>query len=423
MVQKFSQWIEQILVWQVRRLIKAHRPKIVAVTGSVGKTSTKSAIAHVLSGKYRVLAHKGNYNSAIGLPLAIFKHSTPGWLANPFAWISIIFRNEGAIRSVPEYDVWVLEMGAERKGEIAKFLEYIHPDIGVVTAIKGVHMDEGQFGSLDEILSEKWQLAAKSKTSLANCEDAVLKKQKSDLTYGVDSGDYHFANLAFDETGFKGKLKVRAKDTVVSGGIIARHSLYALAAAAGVGDQFEMTPGEIAAQIASFEPAHGRMNILAGKHGTLIIDDSYNSHPDTAAAALETLYSLTAKGRKIGIIGSMNELGQSSEAGHEYVGENCAKLDLLVTVGDKARDLIVPAAQKAGLSHTKIRSFDNPYRAGEFVLANLRSGDIVLAKGSQNGVFTEEAVKQLLANKEDASKLVRQSPEWLERKKRSFGVK
>src|SRR5687768_5922692 len=102
MVQKFSAWIEAILVWQVRRLIKKHQPKIVAVTGSVGKTTTKLAIAHVLAAKFKVHAQKGNYNSAIGLPLAIFEHEVPAWLANPIAWLIILFRNEKQIWSQPK---------------------------------------------------------------------------------------------------------------------------------------------------------------------------------------------------------------------------------------------------------------------------------------------------------------------------------
>lgn len=425
MVKRLSQYIESILIWQVKRLIKAHRPKIVAVTGSVGKTSTKSAIAHVLRAKYKVLAHSGNYNSAIGLPLAIFEQETPAWLANPFTWLGILLRNESAIRSAPTYEVWVLEMGAERKGEIAKFLEFIHPQIGVVTAVKNVHMDDGQFQSLEEILAEKWHVASGSQTALVNCEDDLLgrkAKEAKSQTYGIDSGIYHLSKLKFDSNGFRGTLTLASKDIQVHGQLIARHSLYALAAAAGVADQLEVEPAAIAAQFASFEPVSGRMNPLPGKHGSIVIDDSYNSSPDTVIAALDTLYSFPA-GRRIAILGTMNELGTHAESGHTQVGEYAAKVDLLVTVGDLAGTKLVEAAKLAGLQDNKIRSFNNPYKAGEFVAANLKNGDVVLVKGSQNKVYTEEAAKHLLANREDRAKLVRQSSGWLERKKKAFQVK
>ncbi len=427
MVSKFRRGIETILAWQVKRLIKRHNPKIVAVTGSVGKTSTKSAIAHVLSSEYSVLAHDGNYNSAVGLPLAIFEEETPSWLLNPVSWIIIFVRNELRIWGNSTHDAWVLEMGAERKGEIANFLTYIKPDIGVVTAVKGVHMEEGQFTSVEEILAEKWQVAKVSRQAVINAEDKLLKEKVTELrhatTYGLEHGDSHWSDLVTTPAGLKGTLIVGKKKLKIQTGLIGKHSLYAATAAAAVADLLAVDPENIAKAIGGLQPVSGRMNPLPGRHGSLILDDSYNSSPDTALAALETLYQLPKSGRKIAILGSMNELGSSSTKGHEAVGKAAANVDLLITIGNQAKQFLAPAAHMAGLKNDHIRSFDDPYKAGEFVLANLKKGDQVLVKGSQNGVFSEEAAKLLLARRDDRGKLVRQSSDWLRRKQRAFGVK
>ncbi len=427
MVEKFRRAIERILSWQVKRLIKRHNPKIVAITGSVGKTSTKAAIAHVLSSEYSVHAQAGSYNTLVGLPLAIFGESSPRFLINPLAWLLIFIRNEHKIWSPVKHDAWILEMGAERKGEIKQLLSFIKPDIGVVTAVKNVHTAEGQFKSIEEILDEKWQVAVKSRQGLVNADDSRLKSKLTELkngkSYGVDHGNYHWTDLKLTDEGYKGSLLINNHGIKVQTKLIARHSLYSATAAVAVADLLAVDPDNIKKSLETLEPVNGRMNPLPGRHKTLVIDDSYNSSPDAAIAALEALFALPNTGRKIAILGSMNELGEQTEAGHHAVGQATKDLDLLVTIGDNARQFLVDAALKAGLKPDKIRSFNDPYRAGEFVLANLKKGDQILVKGSQNGVFAEEATKLLLAHRDDRNKLVRQSAFWLAKKKKAFGLK
>jgi len=179
-----------------------------------------------------------------------------------------------------------------------------------------------------------------------------------------------------------------------------------------------MEDSEIQAGLNDITPAPGRLQVLNGVNDSTIIDDTYNASPEAMKAALKTLYRLNAP-QKIAILGSMSELGKYSEAAHKEIGELCdpAQLDLVVTIGPDANKFLAPAASAKGCT---VKTFDSPYDAGEYVRTMLKPSALILAKGSQNGVFAEEAIKQLLANALDGSRLVRQSRQWLKVKHRAF---
>ncbi len=415
-------WVARRLEAQVVRLIRERDPLIIAVTGSVGKTSTKLAIAHVLSAKYHVLTHHGNYNSEIGLPLSIFEMDVPEQLINPFAWIRIL-HSVRQRRQTFAHDALVLELGADQPGDIGKFMRYLRPHIGVLTAIAPVHTE--QFGSVEAILDEKWRLASGSHRVLINADDRRLMERCASLpadtalTFGLDMGDWRMSNLQLGKHGYDATLERPAdKSLKIKTHVIGRHSFYALAAAAAVADWSDVPGSDIRRQLGSWQPVKGRMNPLPGKKGSMILDDTYNSSPDAAIAALDSLYALG--GRHIAILGSMNELGEYEAEGHRRVGSHCGKLDLLVTIGQAAHEQLAPAARKAGLKAKRVVTFSSPYDAGAYVSGLLKKGDVVLAKGSQNGVFAEEVVKLLLADPADSDQLVRQSPEWLREKESQF---
>lgn len=157
------------------------------------------------------------------------------------------------------------------------------------------------------------------------------------------------------------------------------------------------------------------MNILPGVRGSMVIDDTYNSSPKAALEALRTLYLIDAN-QRIAILGSMNELGNFSAESHRQVGEMCdpSYLDWVITIGDDAANYLAPAARLKG---NNVKSFKNPILAGAFANKVLKDGGVVLAKGSQNGVFAEEAVKIILDETDEEWQLVRQSEEWLDKKK------
>jgi len=422
-------FIASLFEQQVHRLVIRHHLKVVAVGGSVGKTSTKTAIATVLSEKYRTLVHPGNYNSDLGLPLSVFELSVPGNLLNLFAWAWRLIQSEWQIYSYP-YDVIVLELGTDHPGEIPLYLRYLSPDIGVLTALTPEHMENFPDG-LDQVAVEELTLASASKIFLANLDEIPAKYRRKYIDahphhhyYGLDkTAEYGFEMISTDpQTGTSGQL-IHAGHKVIEDlkiGLFGAHSMKAAVAAYAVGDLLGLSKHQIEAGLAKLQPVAGRMNPLAGLNGATIIDDTYNSSPDAAIAALASISDAAVSGRRIAILGSMNELGSDSPGYHEQVGEAAAGVDLLITIGAVATQHLGPAAVRAGLDPTRFMPAISPYAAGEHVKLLLSPGDIVLVKGSQNGVFAEEAVKILLADPSDAGKLVRQSPAWLHVKAKQF---
>ncbi len=404
-----------------KQLIATHRPTVIAVTGSVGKTGTKLAIAHMLRGQYQVLVQEGNYNTEFGLPLSLFELDPPEKSTSILAWLKILWSMRRRIKTPYPYDVVVLEMGADQPGDITRFMQYIQPDIGVVTAVAKVHFEA--FGSLQAIIDEKWSLARGSKTVIYNHDDKNLRQQAADMTncvgYGLERTDVWSELHEFREAqGWLGTLHINETGLEAVFPVLGQQSVYGLTAAAAVAEQCDIPTDTIVERIKSWTQPKGRMRLLSGKNGSRIIDDSYNSNPYASVAALDALQRFS--GRKIAIMGTMNELGDYEEDGHRLVGRHCGHLDVLVTIGEPANRHTVAAAQEAGLDETQIYTCESPYLAGDSVASLLQEGDTVLVKGSQNGVFAEEAIKSLLDDETDEALLVRQSQGWLDKKRAQF---
>lgn len=431
MKNAFRRAVARLLEQQVRRLITAHNLKVVAVAGSVGKTSTKMAVAHALGGHWRVMVQEGNYNSEIGLPLMVFGQTVPSSLLNPLQWLARFARAEQLIRGSYPYDVMVLELGTDHPGEIAHFMTYLEPDVGVLTAVAPEHME--YFTGLDAVAAEEMAIAAGSKVIIVNRDDVkaeyrtkYLNNHQRALTYGVgDAADYSVHVKDADLMGGTDCSLLKNGHATVVGlnvGVYGGPAIKTVAAAYAVGDVMGVPLAELEHSLAQIVPVAGRMRVLAGANGSTIIDDTYNSSPEAVAAAIAALMDVTTAGRRIAIMGSMNELGTESPRYHEQAGRACSGVDMLVTIGELANKHLGPAAVKAGLAHEQWHTAASPYAAGELVRGLLQPGDVVLSKGSQNGVFAEEAVKLLLANPDDATVLVRQSPSWLAKKAKQFEV-
>lgn len=414
----FKRVIVSHLEQKAKRLIKLKSPKIVAVTGSLGKTSTKIAIAHFLSGKYRVMFTEDSYNTEIGLPLSLFGLKTPSNLLNPLAWQKLFRQIDHITHNYP-YDVVVQEVGADHPGDIARF-EYLHPEIAVITAVAPVHLE--LFKTVENVLAEKWHLAEYSQTAIINADDERLAQKAKTIpnisTYGLTNGDAHLADIKRTSFGLNATVKLRDQSFLIKTSLVARQSLYAVVAAIAVADKLGVDQASVIERAATLQPVKGRMQLLQAKNGATILDDSYNSSPQATVAALGTLMEF--QGRHIAVLGSMNELGSYAEEGHREVGRAATKADLLITIGELAQQHLADAAIKSGLSQDKVKNFTSPYVAGDYLASVIQKGDVVLVKGSQNGVFTEEVIKPILANPADASRLVRQSPEWLKKKQLQF---
>ena len=421
-----KQFITNLLESRARRLLKKYNPKIVAVTGSVGKTSTKLAIATVLSEKYKVLAHYGSYNTPIALPLAMFDMHLPLSLRNPLSWFKVLSAMNKKLKQPYPYEVLVLELGADAPGDIEYFKKYIHPDIAVVTAVAEEHMLS--FGSIDNVAKEELAVTHFSGLSIINRDDIASEYAKyvpegiNIDTYGTSGvAEYHYLTDSYEPgKGFIGTfVSPELKEQKVTLQLVGEHNIRSAVAAGAVGIKMGLTPQQVVAGMQKIQPVNGRMHLLRGMNNTTIIDDTYNASPIAVMAALQTLYVFPAK-QRIAILGSMNELGAYSQAAHEQVGGACdpALLDWVITVGDEARKYLAPAAEKRGC---RVRSFDSPYDAGAAVHKLMEPGAVILAKGSQNRIFTEEAIKVILHSTDEEQYLVRQTPDWLAIKQKQFG--
>lgn len=421
-----QQIIQRKLQRYAKRYIKKHDIKLVAVMGSVGKTTTKIAIATVLGEKLRVRTHEGNHNTHLSAPLAIVGVSYPDDVHSVKEWLAVFKAARLRIRMPKDTDVVVQELGTDKPGDMSVFAKYLKPDVAVVTAVGLEHMEF--FGTLDAVAKEELAIAKKAQLTLVNRDDIDGKYAKyldstQVSTYGTSQkAEYRIeADYSAPLGGVMGTFDSPEWDPVsVNLQLVGEHSIKAAAAAGAVGVKLGLSLTEIAVGMAKIRPVTGRMNVLRGVVGSTIIDDSYNASPMAVEAALKTLYAIDAP-QRIAILGSMNEFGELSAGAHTAVGQLCdpSKLEWVITVGSEAEKYLAPAAKKRGC---QVRSFLDPYQAGGFAHSVIKANAVVLAKGSQNGVFVEEAVKTLLHDADDASELVRQSPEWQNIKKAQFTV-
>ncbi len=393
--------VAAVLGHQVRELYKRNDFKVVGVAGSIGKTSTKFAIAQTLSETLRVCYQQGNYNDQVTVPLVFFGEEQPS-LFNPFAWMRVFWRNQKKLGKNYPYDVVVVELGSDGPGEIQEFDKYLKLDIAIVTAITPEHMQN--FVSIEEVAKEELAVAGFSSLVLFNsdlCDLKYFNHLENTRSYGLkqkaDFGNSKIEGVA------EGKSSAEK---------------YSLLAASAVASEFGIKPHDIEKGLRTFRPVSGRMQILKGVNDSKIIDDTYNSSPAAAKLALDYLYKMDAP-QKIAVLGNMNELGRYSKQAHEEVGNYCnpKELELVITIGPDANKYLAESAKKAGC---EVHSFESPFIAGEYLRPIIKNNAAILIKGSQNKVFAEEAIKSILANPKDKSKLVRQSRDWLKIKNGAF---
>lgn len=404
---------------QVRSLRTKNDIKVIAVVGSIGKTSTKFAIARVLGEKYRVRFQEGNYNDITTVPLVFFGIEQPNIL-NPLAWARILRRMKKQTAKPYPYAVVVIELGTDGPGQLAEFAQYLHNDITVLSAIKPEHME--YFGSLDEVAKEELSVAEYSSRLVINrdmVDKAYAARIDRAITFGSKAADYTISNVVFNDNGGEFSLSKQGSAWLgFSLRAVAMSEVYSATAAVVIGDMLGLSEDQLRKGVEKLRPVSGRMQRLKGVRNSVILDETYNASPDAVIAALDSLYAFKSK-HKIAILGSMNELGHMSSEAHSAVGKYCnpAYIDLLVTIGADANALIAEEATKNGC---RVATFEDPYAAGKYVSEHVKEGSVILAKGSQNGVYAEEAIKQLLAESKDAKYLVRQSKSWLKKKRKSF---
>ena len=418
-----------------RLILKKYRPVIIGITGSLGKTSTKEAVFTVLHDKLAVRMSQKNYNNEIGLPLTIIGASSAG--RNLFGWLGIFLRAAGLclFKSKKYPRVLILEMGVDRPGDMSYLTKIAPPDVGIVTAVSYSHLE--YFGSLFNIKKEKQSLIASLDSqglAILNYDNEATRDMAATaparvVTYGLKSGAdleaqdivFNFAKGTYELTGLNFKLNYRgATVPVFMPNVMAETAIYAALAAVAAGLYLDFNLVEIAQALRNFTLPKGRMNVLPGIKHTFIIDDTYNSSPEAAVAAVDVLGRIKVddSANKYAVLGDMLEIGHYTEAGHRLVGEKVAAsgINQLIAVGEKARD-IIRGAREAGLEDGAMFYFDQAEEAGKFLQSRIKAGDVILVKGSQ-GVRMEKVVKEIMAEPERASELlVRQGKEWENQKR------
>jgi alanine racemase len=400
---------EALLDW-ARFILRKLRPRVVGITGSVGKTTTKELTAAVLSRRHAVFRNQGNYNDRYGLPIAL-----------------------GRLEA--GHGVAVLEMACSGLDEIRELATLIHPHLGVVTAINEAQL--AYLGSLETIAQEKGRLvealppAEEGGVAVLNYDDPRVRAMAARtrarvITYGLDpDADLVAGAVNADADGvsftvfipapdWRGSRKLRVRLS-----LLGRHNVYAALAAVAVGLALEVPLAEALEALAAVQPLAGRLRPLAGLAGSRILDDSFDACPTSTLAALETL-SLFKQGRRLAVLGDLFEpstertssLKRFEAEAYRQVGERVEQgIDLLVTQGDGARP-IAEQARALGLPAEQILETYTPEDTIRGLRDRLRPGDTVLVKGTVESRM-ERVVAGLLAEPDRApGLLVRQTAGW-----------
>ena len=404
------------------------------MTGSVGKTSTKDAIYSVLKGQSAyVRKSEKSMNSEIGLPLTVI--GVPNAWRSLSGWMNNLIEGFKLIVSKAEYpDTLILEIGADHPGDIRKVAAWLRADIVVITQVSSTPVHVEFFASPEEVFEEKASLASALKNGGAlvlfadnekvmSIEDRIKEKNPKVISFGTaenatvrgSEDQVTYADNAPVGLGFTLTMN-GASQPVYLKSIIGKTYMYPLLAAAAVAHAKNVSVDAIVAGLTNYDAPKGRMRLIPGLNGSTLIDDTYNSSPDAALSALNALKHIETSGSRIAVLADMMELGQYSSEQHRSVGrEAINSAQILITVGQRSRGT-ADEALKAGMTPGAVHAFDTALEAAEYLKPLVKSGDVILIKGSQS-MRMERTVAALMRDPEQAGELlVRQEPEWLDKK-------
>ncbi len=437
LVASFKKYIKRLLVSLYSPYVKGflrnnNQMRLIGVSGSVGKTSTKFAIAEVLKGSgKRVLMHDGAYNDPFAAIFVLLEEQYPN-VQSPVSVIKSFLRVKRASKKTVDYEYAVIEIGTDMPGEMSQFGKFGKLDLCVITAITPEHMLN--FKSFDDVAKEELQVTKYSRKIIAN-SDLVPKKYQKILESSVSSLEW-FGTSNFNravvragslvDVGLRTRrdltIKIDGEESRVRSSLLHLHSGFVFAAALLVAKNLGVSNVIATKSLEGMEPAAGRGRLLPGKKGSIIIDDSYNNvGANVSIASLDLLYEFNTP-RRVVVLGGINEMSSDiEEEAHMEVALHLKekKLQEVVLIGSLAKKYYRPIL---ATSKIPFKWFSNPYKAGNYLQDKLVAGMVVLVKGSQNGIYSEEAIKPLLQDSKDADKLVRQSKAWIDKKKNSFGL-
>lgn len=349
---------------------------VIAITGSVGKTSTKDMVASVVMQSYHVLKTQGNYNNQIGLPLTIL--------------------------GLKDHTALVVEMGMSEAGEISKLTNIAKPNICVITNVGTAHI--GNLGSRENILKAKLEILeglSKDGTLVINNDNDLLHKWNMEnntyqvIDFGIENQSKVMAkdiNLKEYESNFLTNINGETVEVTVP--VSGVHFVYNALCAICVGETLHISKEHILKGIKEFELSKNRMEIIENEDGVTIINDCYNANFDSMKASIESLCRMNAK-QKIAVLGDMLELGEYSKDLHEKVGTEVAKnkIDLLITVGKEAKNIAKQAIME-GMNQDKIYQLETIEEAIRIIKEQSQKGDAILVKAS-NGMNFKRIVEAI----------------------------
>lgn len=419
-----------VIQYEAQLVLKKYKPKIIAIVGSVGKTSVKDAVYTALSTSFYIRKSEKSFNSEIGVPLTILGCQN-AWL-NPVLWIKNIFDGLTLIffkNNFPE--ILVLEVGADHPGDIEKISKWLKPDVVIVTRLPNIPVHVEFFDSPEDVIKEKLSIInylRRNGTLVVNGDDEKIIEgiskfeDISKITYGLENNnDITASNYAIS---YRNKIPKGIRFNVNSDNksvrveierALGRPHVYPVLAAVAVASLYEINLGEVGDLFKEYNTPPGRIKLIEGIKGSLIIDDTYNSSPTAVEEAFLVLENIKKEGKKIAVLGDMLELGKYSIDEHRKVGKELVGIcDELITIGVRARD-IAKSALENGMLEKNIFQYDNAEIAGEELKNRISEKDIILIKGSQS-IRMEKTVEKIMAHPEQKKELlVRQDEEWLKR--------
>ncbi len=425
----FKKTILFVLTWEAKAALLKHKPFIIGVTGNLGKTSTKDAVYAVMKDHFHVRRSEKSMNSEFGVPLTILGEKS-GW-GNPLRWVLILVRGL-FVPFAKEYPTHlVLEIGADRPGDIKMITSWIKPDITIVTQFGQVPVHIEFFPDRDAVIEEKGHLVSALKEGglfIYNADDhdaqkLLPKTNAMKMSFGIHEDATARAQgvrlYGHPLTGTEAEVTLDGNtEHLVLPEVAGKSPVYCALPALLVAKYLAIPPQIACASLRDQTKPRGRMRLLRGMNGSVIIDDSYNASPKAVEHGLKTLADIdlsSTNGRKIAVLGDMLELGDHTHDEHYKIGKVVAQsCHLLYTVGIRSR-VTVEGALDEKMDDNNIMMCDTSIDAGKELVKILTEGDVVYVKGSQS-MRMERAIKMILHSTHDPkSVLVRQEKEWTKR--------
>ena len=407
-----------------RGYVRTKHPLVIAVGGSVGKTSTKLALAELLATEKNVSYMDDSYNNGLGLYLSVFNQKVPTNALSPLGWAKVLGRSLIKFAKAGP-DILILEYGIDHPGDMDDMVNFIRPDIGFLTAVTPEHME--YMKTIDMVGEEEVKILSSAKQfGVVNSIDVEARFLGSLTTpiyhYGDASSEASYIVHSWTNKGAVVDFQLeelQLNEVLVH--FISEPLIRQLTGAALLAKKLGVSPKGIRRGLETLQPAASRMRLFEGKQESVIIDDTTNFSPNAGIEALRSLKRLEAN-RHIAILGNMHELGDYADQGFKEVANEFDGLDMIVLVGDISVEHFLPLATAQGFKRDETLFIcpDAP-SAGIFLRDQLQQNDAVLVKGPFGGYYLEEAVKKLLNNPADSKHLTRQSDFWQRKKRQQFG--